>query len=551
MISSLRWTRREQADFYRTVSSFGVIYEPEKKCFDWTQFRAMSRLDKKADESLEKYFHSFVAMCRNVCRLPLRKDDGSADPSIFLDPITEERAARTLYRIELLRKVREQVLRHPHLQERLKLCRPSLYLPVWWECGKHDRDLLLGTAKHGLSRTDYYIMNDPQLTFLDAYRNYAQHKRNGGENMCCHYQMNAKMYEPAACNLERMCESIKDEAEIKIEALEEPIPSPACSPPDLTCETFISQVGDMIPNSHDECSLPDSLMCMMYDEKTCNSEHSSLTQESFMGLEAKSEAAEYSLGKTPEEKATPLKEAAVGDCFLGSIEPECEPMEGQDTMDKPFYASKSHHLGLLTEDSEQPHSDITEPRDMDALNDDHFCTSLGHTSEQSLALDLEFLDKTFEDQAVLSPNINEDQEGPESPNCGDLPMQEKEGWGAELREMKGGPIVKWDDELPDMKQPPLEGRSGEQEAEDLSALEVVSKHGRDHSAQLLDGKESGEMRHKSGLMLSGLLKCDAVDLKDEAAGGSLGVGSKCPFEGSEVVTCEVKKERAEVECSCK
>uniref|UniRef100_A0A8C1ZMC1 Chromodomain helicase DNA binding protein 6 n=1 Tax=Cyprinus carpio TaxID=7962 RepID=A0A8C1ZMC1_CYPCA len=163
-----RWTRREQADFYRTVSSFGVVYDPEKKTFDWNQFRALARLERKTDESLERYFHSFVSMCRTACRLPPRKDEGKMD----IWPITEERAARTLYRIELLRKVREQVLRHLLLGARLQLCRPSLYLPVWWECGKHDRDLLIGVAKHGLSRTDFYILNDPQLSFLEAHRNY-------------------------------------------------------------------------------------------------------------------------------------------------------------------------------------------------------------------------------------------------------------------------------------------------------------------------------------------------------------------------------------------
>lgn len=58
------------------MSSFGVVYDQEKEAFDWTQFRAISRLDKKSDENLEHYFHSFVAMCRNVCRLPTWKDDG-------------------------------------------------------------------------------------------------------------------------------------------------------------------------------------------------------------------------------------------------------------------------------------------------------------------------------------------------------------------------------------------------------------------------------------------------------------------------------------------
>uniref|UniRef100_A0AAR2KXX3 DNA helicase n=1 Tax=Pygocentrus nattereri TaxID=42514 RepID=A0AAR2KXX3_PYGNA len=192
----IRWTRREQADFYRTVSSFGVVYDPDKKIFDWSQFRVFARLERKTDESLERYFWCFVSMCRTACRLPPRKDEGPVDPTIFVEPITEERAARTLYRIELLRKVREQVLRHPLLGERLKLCRPSLYLPVWWECGKHDRDLLIGVAKHGLSRTDFYILNDSQLSFLDAHRNYV-HKENYGypasglpHQHCCLYDTN-------------------------------------------------------------------------------------------------------------------------------------------------------------------------------------------------------------------------------------------------------------------------------------------------------------------------------------------------------------------------
>uniref|UniRef100_A0A8C3G7H4 Chromodomain helicase DNA binding protein 6 n=1 Tax=Cyclopterus lumpus TaxID=8103 RepID=A0A8C3G7H4_CYCLU len=169
-----QWTRREQADFYRTVSSYGVVYDSDRKSFDWSQFRALARLERKTDESLERYFNCFVNMCRTACRLPPRKEEGSVDPAVLVDPLTEERAARTLYRIELLRKIREQVLRHPLLSARLQLCRPSLYLPVWWESGKHDRDLLLGAARHGLSRTDFYILNDPQLSFLEAHRNYVR-----------------------------------------------------------------------------------------------------------------------------------------------------------------------------------------------------------------------------------------------------------------------------------------------------------------------------------------------------------------------------------------
>lgn len=173
-----KWTRREEADFYRVVSTFGVIFDPMKQQFDWNQFRAFARLDKKSDESLEKYFSCFVAMCRRVCRMPTKPDDEPPDLSM-IEPITEERASRTLYRIELLRKIREQVLHHPQLGERLKLCQPSVDLPEWWECGRHDRDLLVGAAKHGVSRTDYHILNDPELSFLDAHRNFAQNRGAG------------------------------------------------------------------------------------------------------------------------------------------------------------------------------------------------------------------------------------------------------------------------------------------------------------------------------------------------------------------------------------
>ncbi|XP_059837662.1 chromodomain-helicase-DNA-binding protein 7 isoform X3 [Hypanus sabinus] len=170
-----RWTRREEADFYRVVSTFGIVFDPTKKQFDWSQFRAFARLDKKSDDSLEKYFNSFVTMCRKVCRMPPNPDE-EPDSTIFIEPITEERASRTLYRIELLRKVREQVLLHAQLDERLKLCQPSMDLPEWWECGKHDKDLLIGAAKHGVSRTDYHILNDPELSFLEAHKNFAQNK---------------------------------------------------------------------------------------------------------------------------------------------------------------------------------------------------------------------------------------------------------------------------------------------------------------------------------------------------------------------------------------
>uniref|UniRef100_A0A672SZZ8 Chromodomain helicase DNA binding protein 7 n=1 Tax=Sinocyclocheilus grahami TaxID=75366 RepID=A0A672SZZ8_SINGR len=168
-----RWTRREEADFYRVVSTFGVVYDVHRHCIDWSQFRAFARLEKKTDESLEKYYYSFVAMCKRVCRMHVKSE---TDPTLIIDPITEERASRTLFRIELLRRIREQVLPHPLLDERMSLCQLSPDLPAWWEPGRHDRDLLRGAAKHGVSRTDYHILNDPELSFLEAHRKFTQGK---------------------------------------------------------------------------------------------------------------------------------------------------------------------------------------------------------------------------------------------------------------------------------------------------------------------------------------------------------------------------------------
>lgn len=58
------------------VSTFGVVFDTEAGRFDWTKFRAMARLHKKTDESLQKYLQAFTAMCRRVCRLPAREDGG-------------------------------------------------------------------------------------------------------------------------------------------------------------------------------------------------------------------------------------------------------------------------------------------------------------------------------------------------------------------------------------------------------------------------------------------------------------------------------------------
>ncbi|KAF7706065.1 chromodomain-helicase-DNA-binding protein 8 isoform X1 [Silurus meridionalis] len=177
-----RWTRREECDFYRVVSTFGVermknemgIQEEREARLDWTRFRTYARLDKKTDESLNRYFHSFVAMCRRVCRMHLAHGEVSTDLSQSLAPISEERASRTLYRISLLSRLRELVLPHPSLQEHLALAPPSSELPNWWRTPEHDHELLLGAASCGVSRTEQSIFSDSQFSFVQAHHEYVQ-----------------------------------------------------------------------------------------------------------------------------------------------------------------------------------------------------------------------------------------------------------------------------------------------------------------------------------------------------------------------------------------
>jgi len=44
--------------------------------YDWTRFRAVSRLDKKYDDALTRYYKTFYAMCKRACGLKLTEEEG-------------------------------------------------------------------------------------------------------------------------------------------------------------------------------------------------------------------------------------------------------------------------------------------------------------------------------------------------------------------------------------------------------------------------------------------------------------------------------------------
>lgn len=107
-------------------------------------------------------------MCKRVTGKPLTTEEETL--LISVDPVTEDRAARCLARIDLLSKIREDIVLASDLDEKLTLCQPSIDLPDWWISGKHDKDLLIGAAKYGLNRLDLNLMHDPDLSFNDVLK---------------------------------------------------------------------------------------------------------------------------------------------------------------------------------------------------------------------------------------------------------------------------------------------------------------------------------------------------------------------------------------------
>lgn len=63
------------------------------------------------------------------------------------EALTEERANKVLQRVEFMCRVRA-ALKHPLINERMQLCKKTPDLPLWWEPGVHDFDLLNGVAKY-------------------------------------------------------------------------------------------------------------------------------------------------------------------------------------------------------------------------------------------------------------------------------------------------------------------------------------------------------------------------------------------------------------------
>merc|ERR1712066_2134 len=132
--------------------------------------RTLARLETKFDGTLTDYLIGYVAMCKSVLGKKISEKEQAMVDDLIAVP--EERAELVLDRIEMMNTIRDEVILHPELGERLKLCDTALDLPDWWVPGKHDKDLLYGAARHGMSRMEYFVLNDPDLSFRDILKRH-------------------------------------------------------------------------------------------------------------------------------------------------------------------------------------------------------------------------------------------------------------------------------------------------------------------------------------------------------------------------------------------
>ena len=161
-------SRKEENDFYRAIMAYGI--ETKDKKVVWDRFKALARLDKKYDDTLNEFYSAFMAACKKATNESLTEDE--QDATLQIEAIDEAKAKKILARVDLIRSIREEVLVHDKLDDRMLLCEAAGDMPEWWIPGKHDKDLIQGVARHGMARMDYYILNDPELSFKDILKRH-------------------------------------------------------------------------------------------------------------------------------------------------------------------------------------------------------------------------------------------------------------------------------------------------------------------------------------------------------------------------------------------
>ncbi|KAJ3053100.1 choline dehydrogenase 7 [Rhizophlyctis rosea] len=193
-------SKKEKGEFYKTLMSFGVDRKNDgsDEC-NWTRFQQLAQLQHKSPQVLDTYYLKLLSMCEEViaateaaalgnvpepdeAALAEGDEDGAAARNQRLmsvktlerdgDQVTYDKAKKILKRLEQMRTLREYILPHAELDQRLVEVKRHgrSGLPRWWTA-EHDKAFLFGISKHGLLRPDL-LMEDKEFGFYDEHQEW-------------------------------------------------------------------------------------------------------------------------------------------------------------------------------------------------------------------------------------------------------------------------------------------------------------------------------------------------------------------------------------------
>ncbi|KAJ3393137.1 hypothetical protein HDU92_007968 [Lobulomyces angularis] len=242
-----QFTKKERIEFRRVLLSFGVETDPNNRNVRiWDRFRYLSAIHK-TDEVLEENYLNTISMCHECIEKAERikdgkeskdelkydkddnkddvndeneekdeKDDKDDDDKDDLknfriergtESISLEIARRMLKRIEMMRKLREEIITHPNIDTNtgnIKRHQRS-GLPSWW-LPEHDKYFILGIARWGITRTDSMV-EDETLPFKKMQEEW-QRKRDAGDEVACKDERFWMKETVAGRRFDSLCEAI-------------------------------------------------------------------------------------------------------------------------------------------------------------------------------------------------------------------------------------------------------------------------------------------------------------------------------------------------------
>lgn len=182
------FSKKEAIEFERALSNFGVVYKPDGKNVDWKWFHSkVDGFEAKYHDTLDAAYLELLGEAHRINDLSAAKEDEDYEAvdhineakkaSAVFSTLTVERAEKLIERLEFFRALRGEVLTHPKLASILRGFKKARELPLWWK-SSHDRSLLLGVDRHGLSGWDYMAV-DNELAFAISMKLWQ--RKNGND----------------------------------------------------------------------------------------------------------------------------------------------------------------------------------------------------------------------------------------------------------------------------------------------------------------------------------------------------------------------------------